>query len=309
MTLMTQESDVRNYSYQALAKGSLSFNFAASLLGKNVRDDVVKLYAWCRQADDIADAEGCANAAEHLERFANQSFSIPPGQEAPLAARAFHDVMRRCKIPESYPRDLLQGMKLDSRGQTSYPDIESLTHYCYLVAGVVGLMMAHVMKVRHVAAYKHACDLGKAMQLTNIARDILTDANLGRVYLPHDWLRSEGLSPDIASINLPQNREALARLAQRLLNTAEDLYKSGFAGLVYLPFRCSIAVGVAGEVYREIGTLIRSRGTTAWDERAWVPYWHKWFVALRGVTRAVRTIPYRMRHFFSFPHLNINGES
>ena len=167
----------------------------------------------------------------------------------------------------------------------SYETIEDTLLYCYHVAGVVGVMMAMLMGVRDRAVLDRACDLGIALQLTNIARDIVPDHAVGRVYLPSDWLAEVGLTRDTMAD--PANRDKLYRVAERLLNTAEPYYRSARAGLAHLPFRSAWAVAAAANVYGAIGGEIRKHGTAAWDQRAGTGTWTKLGGVAEGLSRAV----------------------
>ncbi len=115
---------------------------------------------------------------------------------------------------------------MDARG-TRYGTLKELLLYCYRVAGTVGLMMSHVMGLRDECALKHAADLGIAMQLTNIARDITEDAAMGRIYLPLSWLQEAQIP--VAEIAAREHREKLAMLSLRLLREADRYYRSGDA--------------------------------------------------------------------------------
>jgi phytoene synthase len=150
---------------------------------------------------------------------------------------------------------------------------------------VVGVMMAYVMGVREPAALQRAADLGIAFQLTNIARDVLDDARLGRCYLPAAWLAEAGITA--GGHAEPAERERLAAVVARLLDQADRYYASAAEGLQALPFRSAWAVATALGVYREIGELVRARGAHAWDERAVVGGGRKVWLALAGGVRAL----------------------
>jgi phytoene synthase len=122
------------------------------------------------------------------------------------------------------------------------------------------------MGVSEPRVLDRACDLGLAFQLTNIARDIVEDAQIGRCYLPATWLREAGIPRD--EIALPRHREALARVAARLVDHAEPYYDSALAGIAQLPVRSAWAIATARKVYRQIGVVVKQRGARAWDERA-----------------------------------------
>jgi phytoene synthase len=179
---------------------------------------------------------------------------------------ALQYIAHRYGIPAHYALELIEGMAMDVRG-TRYTTLKELLLYCYRVAGTVGLMMSHVMGLRERRA-QHAADLGIAMQLTNIARDITEDAAMGRIYLPLSWLQ-EARIPLTISLR-SEHREKLAMLTLRLLREADRYYRSGDAGLWHLSFRSACAVSAARHVYSEIGSLLLRRGACAWDQRAYV---------------------------------------
>ena len=180
------------------------------------------------------------------------------------AFAAFQEVALGHNIPLQLPYDHLDGFAMDVR-ETHYETFDDTLQYCYRVAGVVGLMMARVMGVRDDAVLDRACDLGLAFQLTNIARDIVEDARVGRCYLPAQWLAEENIPPE--AIATPQMRQPLAGLARRLVAEAEPYYASARAGLAGLPLRSAWAIASAHGVYREIGMKVSAAGPRAWDKR------------------------------------------
>lgn len=268
--------------------GSKSFALASLLFDAERRDAAFFLYGWCRHCDDEVDGSPFAEASERptvekkRERLAalreKTARAFGPLEQVPdePVFLAFHEVIRRYGVPRLYAEELLEGMAMDAEG-AAYLDSRTLQLYCWRVASVVGLMMCHVMGVSTPKALKKAADLGIAMQLTNIARDVATDAAMGRVYLPEDWLRAEGLSPDPKSLMELRNREALVRVVGRLLDLAEQFYRSGNSGIRFLNFRSALAVSAASAVYRQIGRWVRRRGASAWDSRTVVPSaWKRW---------------------------------
>jgi phytoene synthase len=274
--------------------GSKSFAAAARLFDARTRDAVILLYGWCRHCDDQIDGQSFGHAkepspgqraAERLEALVSATHEAYRGGrcEHPAFA-AFQLVVQRYRIPERYPIELLKGLEMDVRCER-YRSFEDLLLYCYRVAGTVGLMMAQVIGARDEQAGKHAVDLGIAMQLTNIARDIVDDARAGRIYLPLDWLEPAGIPPD--ELAEPAHRAGLAGLVRSLLAEARKYYSSGDQGLRYLPFRSACAVAAAREVYSAIGARVLSRGPRAWDERAVVPRWKKPGLLARGLLRAL----------------------
>ena len=248
-----------------LRDGSRSF-FAASLfLPPRARDAATSLYGFCRLADDAVDLGDDSVAA--LADLRVRLDRIYAGDPAPISAdRAFADVVGLFGIPRALPEALLEGLAWDAEGRR-YATLEELQDYAARVAGTVGVMMALLMGVRSPQALARACDLGIAMQLTNIARDVGEDARNGRVYLPLAWLGENGIDAD-ALIARPQHSMALGEVIERLLEEAELLYGRAEAGIVVLPARCRPGIRAARWLYAEIGEEVERRSFNAIDGRA-----------------------------------------
>jgi len=281
---------------EMITVGSKSFSAAARFFGQEEKESAFFLYGWCRFCDDqIDEAEEQSDLKLLRERLAwlkintARAFENHPSDHPVFVA--FSHIVKKYQIPHHYPLELLAGMEMDTQKMT-YPNFEALTLYCYRVAGVVGLMMAHIVGVSDARALKHAADLGIAMQLTNIARDVTDDAKMGRVYLPLDWLREEGVP--FASVGDPKYLSEVARVVARLLQKAESYYQSGDQGLKYLAFRPAVAVVAARCVYSEIGREVLRRGPRAWDERVWIRPLRKWIVMGKGIGSILSSIPRRL---------------
>lgn len=262
------------YAEQSIACGSKSFAAASRLFDAQTRRAAVMLYAWCRHCDDVIDGQvsghdatplSAAQAGQRLAHLRKQTCAVytDADPEEP-AFQALRQVANDHGIPADEALDLLQGFEMDVEGQR-YETLDDTLQYCYHVAGVVGLMMGRVMGVRDVATLDHACDLGLGMQLTNIARDIIEDAQVGRCYLPNDWLRVAGIPP--GELAEHEHRAALGLLAGRLVEHAEPYYASAEVGLAALPWRSAWAVATAASVYRQIGLKVQQAGQHAWDGR------------------------------------------
>ena len=211
--------------------------------------------------------------------------------------RAFQEVARDRRIPACYPEELLAGLGMDA-DRRRYESLEELLLYGYRVAGTVGLMMCHVMGVTDPRVLRHAAHLGMAMQLTNIARDVLEDWGRGHVYLPAD-LRGEraadGLRARLGEPSLPRQFEPEIRHAiARLLAHAAQLYRSGDAGMRCLSWRCALSVRTARHVYAEIGSVLEARGCDPWRGRSIVPPARKLRLVLRAFVECVRETPLRL---------------
>ncbi len=245
--------------------GSKSFFAASGLLPQRVRIPAIALYAFCRMADDAID-EGTDDpqALHKLQQRLQAIYAGEPGDH--IEDRAMAMVVHRYNLPRALPEALLEGFAWDADGRR-YDTLDQLHDYCARVAGSVGAMMAMMMGVRGASALARACELGNAMQLTNIVRDVGEDARRGRIYLPLDWMRSEGIDPD-AWLRRPAFSPALARVTGRLMLEADRLYRLGSTGIAALPRDCRGAILAAAMIYAEIGNVVAARGLDSVNQRA-----------------------------------------
>lgn len=251
-----------------LRGGSRSFHAASFLLPRRVREPATVLYAFCRLADDAVDLADHPRAA--LAGLNQRLDAIYAGR--PLGApadRALADVVRAFAIPRALLEALIEGFAWDAEGRR-YEDLSALYGYCARVAGTVGAMMALLMGAREPGLVARACDLGVAMQLSNIARDLGEDAAKGRLYLPLDWMREAGLDPDTWLAN-PHWKPALGQVLERLLEAADRLYERADLGIAGLPLMCRPGIAAARRLYAEIGEEVRRRGLDSVTQRAVVP--------------------------------------
>ncbi|GGY93360.1 15-cis-phytoene synthase CrtB [Pseudoduganella plicata] len=296
--------------------GSKSFAAAARLFDPATRRSVLMLYAWCRHCDDVVDGQELGfntatrpDAARELALLREQTRLAYAGATmADPAFAAFQEVALRHAIPPKFAFDHLDGFAMDV-ADARYESIDDTLRYCYHVAGVVGLMMASIMGVHDPRVLDRACDLGLAFQLTNIARDIVEDAGMGRCYLPAQWLREAGIAPD--EVALPRHRAALAQVAARLVDYAEPYYDSAAAGIAALPLRSAWAIATARYVYRQIGIEVKRRGAHAWDARAGTSKAAKlWLLGkggVRALTSRLRSAPMRPDGLWQRPAVAATG--
>lgn len=250
---------------EAIRTGSLSFHAASRLLPGKVRDPALALYAFCRLADDaVDDSDDKAPAVLALRDRLDLVYAGRP-RNAP-ADRAFAAVVQDFDMPRALPDALLEGLAWDAFGKR-YDTLSDLMTYCARVASAVGAMMCVLMRVRDADALARACDLGLAMQLTNIARDVGEDARAGRLYLPLDWMAAEGLQPAAFLAN-PVADPRLQRLTRRLLGEAKALYIRSEAGVPALPFTSRPGIYAARHVYAGIGGAVARLGHDSISARA-----------------------------------------
>ncbi len=249
----------------AIRTGSYSFHAASRLLPARYRDPALALYAFCRLADDSVDLQDEKTAAvlrlgERLEAaYAGRPENAPED-------RAFTAMAEACELPRALPEALLEGLAWDAM-ERRYQTLSDVRSYSARVASTVGAMMAVIMGVRDPNALARACDLGVAMQLTNIARDVGEDARAHRIYLPLDWLTEAQLEP-ANFLRDPTPSESVRRMVRRLLGEARRLYTRGETGIPALPTSCRPGIYAARHIYDGIGTEIARSGYDSVSLRA-----------------------------------------
>jgi len=260
---MLRESDI-NQCRALLREGSRTFHAASFLLPKEVRDRATALYAFCRVADDAVDHGGGHAALDALRERLDRVYAGHP--HAHPIDRAFAVVIAECAIPRVVPDALLEGLAWDVEGRT-YTELSDVLAYAVRVAGTVGVMMALAMGVRARESVARAIDLGVAMQLSNIARDVGEDARAGRIYLPRRWLDEldidSGTFADAATC-----AAGVTQVVRRLLVVGDELYQRGSSGIDGLPWTCRPGIRAARALYAEIGREVERRGDTAMSTRA-----------------------------------------
>ena len=250
-----------------LRTGSRSFYAASFFLPRRFREPASALYAFCRLADDAVDIEPGDGAIERLMTRLDGVYCGTP--ENHPADRAMMRVVEEFAIPRHVPEALIEGLAWDCAGR-GYETLEDLQAYAARVAGTVGVMMALIMGVRSPEVLARAVDLGIAMQLTNIARDVGEDARLGRLYLPREWLVDAGLDVE-AWQAAPQFTPVLGAVTDRLLDVADRLYARAEIGIARLPRGCRPGIMAARLLYAEIGQEVRRNGLDSVTRRAVVP--------------------------------------
>ncbi len=251
--------------HAAIKTGSLSFHAASRLLPAHVRDPSLALYAFCRIADDAVD-EGADKADAVLSLRDRLDLVYQGRPRNSFSDRAFAAVVEDFDMPRALPEALLEGLAWDAVGRR-YDDLSGVLSYSARVAAAVGAMMCVLMRVRDGDALARACDLGLAMQLTNIARDVGEDARAGRIYLPLGWLAADGVDTEAFLAN-PQALPAIRHATRRLLSYANRFYQRAEAGVPALPLACRPGIFAARHIYDGIGTQVRRAGFDSVTQRA-----------------------------------------
>ncbi len=215
---------------KAAASGS-SFYYSFLFLPDERRRAITALYAFCREVDDIVDeVSEPAVARMKLAWWRTQIDKVFDGQPEHPVARALVPAVTRFELPRERFHEVIQGMEMDLDHQ-GFANFIELTEYCYYAASVVGLLSIDIFGYEHAETRDYARDLGIALQLVNIIRDVREDARRGRIYLPVDEMDAHGVSPDdLLADTTPANLQTLlASLAararehyQRALDTLPD---------------------------------------------------------------------------------------
>lgn len=249
-----------------LAHRGRSFYWARYWLGATHGANATRLYAFCRHLDDLADE--APSAALGRQALDDIHAAIGKRRAAGALVADALSLMRDCAITHDVVLELIKGVRSDLE-PVRMADETELLRYCYRVAGTVGLMMCSVLGTSDALAFRHAIDLGIAMQLTNICRDVAEDAAMGRRYLPASLLGD--VAPAALVAPAAQLQPRLRATLAALLALAERYYCSGEQGLIYLPANARRGVLVAARLYREIGRQLARRNYACWERRTVVP--------------------------------------
>ena len=248
-----------------------SFYFSSFLLPKEKRAAAYAVYTFCRYADNIVDsgttaAEDIRSRFTELNLFLDEVYNTP-GAEL-LDNSAFAQTVKTYNIPRKYFSDLIEGVCMDTELKR-YNTFAELENYCYKVASVVGLIMTEIFGYSHKAALPYAVYLGKAMQLTNILRDIKEDYRMGRIYLPNDELKCFEYTED--DIRTERMNENFAMMMRFNIDRARAYYELSTHGFPYLTNDGSrTTVVLMYKIYSSILTEIESYGYDVYSGRRYV---------------------------------------
>ncbi len=248
-----------------------TFYYGSLFLPREKRRAAWALYAFCRMADDMADEPlDFTSPLEALRSWRTALCETYAGRPRGPVMVAWADVLRRFDVPLQPALELLDGVEMDLRG-VRYETFEELRGYCYRVAGTVGLLMTPVLGHEPGTgdeANACAADLGIAMQITNILRDVGEDAARGRVYLPAEDLARFGYSREDLLSGV--RNAAFVRLMQFESGRAEEYYARGMRGVRLLSADSRLAIALSGTLYRAILDRIRGNGYDVFTRRAHV---------------------------------------
>ena len=260
----------------SLKKHGKSFYWASFFLPKRNKDAATKLYSICRFFDDLADD----NNEDQTKILTGEFKKICDDLSHPIN-KFFTSHNLSIKILG----DLVDGLVKDQT-DVRIKNEKELIQYAYQVAGTVGLMMSPLIMVNNNKANKHAIDLGIAMQLTNIARDIYEDALMNRIYLPQDWISNTNIS-ELTDISANKDLIQIKSAIKKLILLSETYYKNGFAGMRYIPLKTRLAIFFAAKIYRAIGQKIKKNRYEYSYKRIYVSTIEKLFITVVSIPEFV----------------------
>ncbi len=259
------------YAEASIKKGSKTFHFASNFLPKEHRPGFYAIYAFCRHTDDLVDDnEGKPALQRMLIRDWKRRFleDYQNGYSTDPVLNPFIHVMKKYSIPLRYPLELIKGVSMDI-GKKQYATFTELRRYCYRVASVVGIMLMHLLGIENARKSRRcAINLGIAMQLTNILRDVGEDARMGRVYFPKDELARFGLS--IADVLSFRKTAGMMEFLKFQVERARKYYQEAIRGLAMIHKEIRTGIALALTLYREILRVIEQNNYEVFTKRAYV---------------------------------------
>ena len=259
-------------TYSIKSEGK-SFYWASFFLPKKNRIAASRLYSICRYLDDVAD-NSKLDTSSQIKNIFNQ---IKENESSEI-----NIFFKKNNINLGILKDLIDGLISDQQN-VRVTDEKELIDYSYKVAGTVGLMMLPIINTKDAEARKHAIDLGIAMQLTNIARDVYEDAKMNRLYLPKEWLGQVSVS-DLIDIKLDDQKKRLIELSiKNLIELSDKFYANGFSGMKFIPLRTRLAIFFAAKIYKGIGEKIKSGGYVYKLERIYLNKLEKLWITIISI--------------------------
>jgi phytoene synthase len=255
-----------------ISKAGKTFYFATLWLERSVRWDAALAYDFCRCVDDIADGEPAREDRDsYLRTLAS---AVLNGEESHELVRPLLPLLARFPQIREPLHALVEACRTDVPDMR-ISDENDLERYAHGVAGNVGLIMYPILGGSSPVGRQYAADLGKAMQYTNICRDVLEDLRRGRIYLPASWVGEKEVRTLLAGDG---GSEVTVRAVQRLLALANEYYERGLSGLQFLASQNRFAIKVAARCYAAIGDRVIQNGRLS-PERAVVPLTRKIVIA------------------------------
>ena len=267
------------YCQNKTAASGSSFYYSFKFLTPQRRRAITALYAFCREVDDVVDECTDDNVARTtLAWWRGEVAAIYGGTPQHPVSQALVPLVKQFNLPQEHLLEIIDGMEMDLN-QQQYADFKSLQLYCYRVASVVGLLAAEIFGYRDRKTLKYAHDLGIALQLTNIIRDVGEDARRGRIYLPQDELAKFGVS----SSDIFNARETVAfhKLMQFQIERAQHYYDQALSELPAADRKAQRTGLIMAAIYRATLEEVAYTGCHVLRERVSLPPLRKLWLALK----------------------------
>lgn len=242
-----------------------NFYYAFITLPKEKRKAIYAAYAFCRLSDDYSDEDIPVDEKAALLSGLHEELdgAFEQGPESPVFV-ALLDASQRYGIPRDYFHEIIKGVEMDLTNH-SYPNFEELYRYCYRVASVVGLVCIEIFEYTDERARGYATDMGIAMQLTNILRDIEEDCGRGRVYLPQDELARHGVT--VESLRVGETGPGFRAMMEEQVSRARGYFERSAALLPLLRPRSRLCPAVLRALYSAVLDRIEARDYDVFGER------------------------------------------
>ena len=256
-----------------------SFHYSFSFLPKEQRDALKTVYAFCRTTDDIVDNTGdISSNLERLHRWRKELEKSLAGRSDYSILNQLHAVANRFRIPAEHFYDLLRGVEMDL-AKNRYETFDELKEYCYLVASTVGLMSLEIFGPRNHQTREYAINLGIALQLTNILRDVGVDAKYGRIYLPREDMKKFGYTEQdlFALRDSPEFQSLMEFEAKR----AEEYFTKAQASLPAEDKRAMFAAKIMERIYFHTLQKIRDTRFNVFDSSIRIPRSIQFLIAVK----------------------------
>ncbi|MBX9631475.1 MAG: presqualene diphosphate synthase HpnD [Burkholderiales bacterium] len=267
------------YCQRKAAQSGSSFYYSFLFLPPDRRRAITALYAFCREVDDTVDETSDPIVArQRLDWWRTEIAAVFSGDPQHPVARALQPIVRSMNLPLERFLEIIDGMQMDL-DYNRYPDFATLEVYCYRVAGVVGLLSAQIFGYRNPATLDYARNLGLALQLTNIVRDVGEDARRNRIYLPLDEMARHGVAVD--DIILFRETDALENLLAQQIARARGYYAKAWALLPQEDRKAQRAGLVMGAIYERLLDEIATEGRRVMNERVTLTPLRKLWIAWR----------------------------
>ena len=252
---------------QIIQKYGKTFYWASFFLEKSIKLRLFSIYAFCRRIDDLVDG----NKKNQYKNFKDNFHK---------KIEEFVNLEKKFYPTKAIVNQFMLGQQSDL-SHTQPKSIDELIVYCYRVAGAVGLMICDALEIKNIKIRQYAIDLGIAMQLTNICRDIKEDAVMGRIYLPQDLVGNLRAN----QVNSPNKKifEKIQFCQKSLLILADKYYISAENAIPFLPGKTSLAIRIASKLYQAIGNKIINKKISYLDSRVFITKIEKFKITLINI--------------------------